>query len=227
MWKLLKPREIRESPFSERDQDQRAAALGPAGARRAGALHRVDRRRQAASPVYLGLRDDKTPAEVTREASVATGVARRAAVRQGSRSLREARTSREHRQQHAMPRGLEHGRRPTARARGRAASDGAIELPDGATARRHQPGEGVLAGAEADEGRSAALLRAGLAADPAGGRRSAAGDEALPERHRQAGVLPAAIAHRAAAGGRAHRDARRRPRSDLRARRAPLRRRHR
>ena len=86
-------------------------------------------------------------------------------------------------------------------------------------------GQGVLARTEADQGGSAPLLRAGLAADPAGRRRSSAGDEALPERHRQAGVLPAALAHGAAAAGRPHRDARRRPRSDLRAGRAPLRRR--
>ena len=42
---------------------------------------------------------------------------------------------------------------------------------------------------------------------PAGGRGSAAGDEALSQRRRRPGVLPAALARGAAAGRRAHRDA--------------------
>ena len=48
--KLLKAREARPIAVRGRDQDQRAGALGAPRARRAGAVHRVDRRRQAAPP---------------------------------------------------------------------------------------------------------------------------------------------------------------------------------
>ena len=47
--KLLKPLETEDVPVRERPEDERAAALGAAGARRADQVHRVDRRRQAAA----------------------------------------------------------------------------------------------------------------------------------------------------------------------------------
>ena len=87
-------------------------------------------------------------------------------------------------------------------------------------ARCHQPAEGLLARAEVHEGRSPPLLRAHRAADPAGHRRSAAGDEALSQRRRGPGVLSAPRA-RGLPEGRARRAGPRRRRADdVRRRRA-------
>ena len=47
--KLLKPLETHDVPVHDEAEDQRAAALGEARARRADQVHRVDRRRQAAA----------------------------------------------------------------------------------------------------------------------------------------------------------------------------------
>ena len=48
VWKLLKARETEAVAVRRAHQDERAGPLGDARARRAGAVHRVDRRRQAA-----------------------------------------------------------------------------------------------------------------------------------------------------------------------------------
>ena len=72
--------------------------------------------------------------------------------------------------------------------------DGTIELPDGERLGVTNLAKLFWPSAEAHQRRSAPLLRDGLAVHPAGRRRPAAGDEALPERRRRAGVLPAALA---------------------------------
>ncbi len=107
-----------------------------------------------------------------------------------------------------------------------ARKDGTIALPDGSRIGVTNLAKLVLAEAQADQGRPAALLRDRRAAHPAGRRRSPARHEALSERRRRPrAVLSAAPAEGTAAGGRAHRGAARRPRSDRRAGRRALHRR--
>ena len=209
MWKLLKAREIAQSPFSSRDQDQRAGALGPARPRRAGEFTEWTADDKLRHPVYLGLRDDKRAADVVREEPRAGRGGPRASQ---SKAVARCRCRPDRRSSRSSS-ALEDARR-----------DGTVDASGRQAARRHQSREGVLAGGEDHQGRSAALLRAGRAADPAGGRRPAAGDEAVSQRRRRHGVLPAAIAPgEAAAGVRIETLPRAGP--DLRARRAPLRRR--
>jgi bifunctional non-homologous end joining protein LigD len=56
---LLKARAIDRSPFTHRIKTNEPAHWVRAGARGGSPVHRVDRRPEAPSPVYLGLRDDK------------------------------------------------------------------------------------------------------------------------------------------------------------------------
>ena len=168
-------------------------------------------------PTYLGLRDDKKPQEVVRGGAAARNrpsALRRAQRPRGSTARLAPRAA-----------AAELAARPTCRAGFNPANQPveALQLvvdqlagpreppPQGRDraarrrlARRRQPRKGVLAGAEADERRSAPLLRARLALHPPGGRRPPAGDEALSQRRRRA-RRSTSIARPTAAPGRPHR----------------------
>ena len=76
--KLLKPLEIKRVPVPRAAEDERAAALGPARS----CVAQIKFTEWTADgklrhPVYLGLRDDKKPAEIVRESrGVATSRSR-------------------------------------------------------------------------------------------------------------------------------------------------------
>ena len=211
--KLLKPLEIEDVPVQRPAEDERAAALGAAEARRAGQVHRVDRRRQAApSGLSRAARRQEADGRQARAERATFGVRRSTVRRQRRAHARDApdeRRTPNRRTPNAEPR----TRTQTSSISCRALEDApqgrrARRCPDGEHAEGHQPPQGVLAEAEADQGRSVPLLRAGRAVHPAGRRRSAARHEALSERHRGAAVLSAPRARRAAR--RPHRSRRRR-----------------
>ena len=113
--------------------------------------------RKLRHPVYLGLRTDKQPSAVVIERVPTPKKPKPPVPTPVVEQLRA----------------LEDARR-----------DGTIELAGRISPRHHQPAQDLLAEAEADQGGPAPLLRDGRAADPAGGRRPAARDEAIPERDR-------------------------------------------
>ena len=174
VWKLLKPREIPRSPFAERPKTNETAHWV-----RPELVVQVRFTEWTADarlrhPVYLGLRDDKRPQDVRRE-TVNTNAARMANVksdrprpprRRGSKAL-DASTA----PVVAQLRALEDARR-----------DGTIELPGGDRLGISNPAKVFWPQGEADQRRSAPLLRGSVAADFARRRRSAARDEAISER---------------------------------------------
>ncbi len=124
-------------------------------------------------PVYLGLRDDKKADDVTREAESRVRVRRSTVVdprRRRTTSL-ERRPQRDRRTTNPTERRTRTAndeRRTTNDERHRsincrrsriARKDGVLALPDGDSAEGHQPAQGVLAEAEADQGRPVPLLR--------------------------------------------------------------------
>ena len=163
----------------------------------------MDRRRLLRHPVYLGLRDDK---KRRRRSCARTDAGRLAAATNGRLRPRAAAPetgSSATGSIEAIVDQLASSSRTHRR-------DGTLDAARRRHARSHQSAQGVLAEAEAHEGRSASLLRAGRAVHPAGRRRPAAGDEALPERRRRkprsisigADRVRRGRARRAAAGGR-------------------------
>ena len=219
--KLLKPLETRDCPFANRPKtNERPHWVRPELVAQIKFTEWTadDKLRH---PVYLGLRDDKKPRDVRREkrrggcaASAIVATAQRPstlaspATPQRRDVANRSRTARE-RRAHELPNDRR-CRRSTAATSKTSQRDGDARRCPTADARRHQPAQGVLAEAEAHQGRSVPLLRAGRAGTPAGGRRSAAGDEALSQRRRRAAVLSAPRAETCRAGVRIEHGQRRR-----------------
>ena len=88
--------------------------------------------------------------------------------------------------------------------------DGTIELPDGRRLGVTNLAKLFWPAAKLTKGDLLRYYAEVAPLHPSGRRRSSAGDEAVSQRRRRHGVLPAAIASGEAAGGRAHRDAARR-----------------
>ena len=208
MMARLKPLETRECPFAREAEVERAPALGAARAGGAGQVHRVDRRRQAASS-GVSRPARRQAARATSYANAARGCTAR---RQGASSpfsrvaTAERRTHRGRIAVTNVEAGQDAGtapdpghqrcRRPAA-ARSRTSRRGRRPAASRRRhARGHQPAQGVLAGARTHQGRSVPLLRAGRAVHPAGARRPSARDEAVSQRHQRQAVLPAPRAGR-------------------------------
>ena len=170
--KLLKSREIAESPFAERFKTNE-----PAHWARPDLVAQVRFTEWTADgklrhPVYLGLRDDKKAAQVVREQTSGTRG-------RGRESPEPERPSPEPRRPAATRAGAPARRQadPSSRRRGAVArARGCAEGRCGRAAgwrpsQRHESRESLLAGSEADEGRPPPLLRDGRATDPACHRR--------------------------------------------------------
>ena len=111
VWRLLAPREVPESPFANRFKTNEPAHWARPDLIAQVRFTEWTADRKLRHPVYLGLRDDKRPAEVTVSAP-------RAAARQGKRTATEA---------SALAAVI-----TQLRALEDARKDGTIELPDGA-----------------------------------------------------------------------------------------------
>ncbi len=219
--KLLRAAEGAREPVRRRVQDDGEGRTGSKpDTRRRSAVHGVDERRPAAA---AGVPGHARPTR-RRATSGAKSRRRRSRRRPLPPSGRYRRNARVTKTVGGRFRGDE--RRPETTRRGLALvdrlheledtrKDGDLALPERRHAARDESREGLLADARHHQGRSAAVLRRSLAAASAGRRRPAAGHEALPERHREAGVLPAAPS-RSAAAGRAARGAARGHRADRR-----------
>ena len=183
-----------------------SAALGPARAGRAGAVHGVDRRPEAPASrlprtarrqgAADGRDDEAHFGDEAIRLSATSGCrrARRAqdAAPRSDTPGRRAPAARDGRRSRRLA-PVEHGDRPAARPRGRRERTARSSCPT-ARASASRTSRRCSGRREADQGRSAPLLRDGRTVHPAGRRGPAAGDEALPERRRRAGVLPAAQA---------------------------------
>ena len=229
---LLKPREIRESPFSTRvPTNERPHWVRPELVAQVRFTEWTDDNKLR-HPVYLGLRDDKEPLTVVREEipqhtrhenritateRTRAGIVRQDENRQGAprrlASLTPKLADSRSRIRHAVVdqlRALEDTRK-----------DGAIELPDGERlsvtnlAKLFWPKLKLTKGDLLRYYATVAPLHA------ARGRGSSAGDEAIPERRRRSGVLPAAPREEKPPPGVRIETLDRRARADLRAGRPP------